>query len=277
MLTSFIISIREFLEAFLIIGVFFGINKRLNLKKEKEIFLAVFLGILICLILPILTFYFSHQASKILTEKNTELLEGYLMIFSGFFLTYVVFSLHQTIHKLTNKNILFAHKKMEKKIFDISLFLLIVFFIIREGFEIALFTASTSLFSSFTENLIGLILGFAISSVIGILTYFSYIKFSIKKIYQITEWFIIFLGGSMIINGLNEFLEIYFHQKFSNFLPIKIEFLPSSSTFLGHLLKSFFAIQKDFSFLVLIIMILYVFFIKKILLKNQNNSKNDKI
>jgi hypothetical protein len=76
---------------FLIIGVFLGIYKKLNIKREKEIVFAGLIGIIITIGLPIFVFLFSNQASRILTEKNAEILESYLMIFSGFFIAYFVF------------------------------------------------------------------------------------------------------------------------------------------------------------------------------------------
>jgi hypothetical protein len=45
MLTTLIIAFREFLEAFLIVGVFFGVSKKLNLKKEGEILFATAIGV----------------------------------------------------------------------------------------------------------------------------------------------------------------------------------------------------------------------------------------
>lgn len=272
MLSTLIISIREFLEAFLIIGIFLGITKKLNLKKTKEILLASFIGIVISLILPIITFIFANKTSTILNHRNTELLEGYLMIFSGFFLAYVIFNLHNFFNRHRSKKILLAHEKIKNNIFDLSLFLTIIFFIVREGFEIALFTATTSLFSKFIENLIGLFLGFLISSILGIFVYIGYLKFSINKIYKITEYLILILGGSFIANGLTELLEIHFDINLKNILPIKLLFLPNKDTFIGHFLKSSFALQKDYSFLILLIVISYIFTIQWIF-----KTKKDKI
>lgn len=266
MLTTFIIALREYLEAFLIIGVFLGISKKLKFRKEKEILLASFIGILISIILPLFAFYFSDLASKVLTKKNSEILEGYLLIFSGGFISYVIFSLHKTIHQVTDKNLIKAHSKMKDNLFDLSLFLLIVFFIVREGFEIALFTATTSLFSSFSQNLAGLILAFFTSLIFSLLIYASFLKISFSKIYKLTEWMILFLGAAMIVNGVNEILEGYFRLKISHFLPIKILFLPEKSTFIGHLLKNLFGIQRDFSLVSILIIFCYIFTIKKFFL-----------
>ena len=138
-----------------------GISKKLNIKREKEIVFASLIGIIISIGLPIFVFLFSQQASRILTEKNAEILESYLMIFSGFFIVYVVFSLHNFFVLNRSKTIIKSHQKLQQNIFDLSLFLTI-FFVVREGFEIALFTATTSLFFKFIENLFGLILGFSL-------------------------------------------------------------------------------------------------------------------
>src|SRR3989344_1654331 len=190
MLTTLVISLREFLEVFLIIGVF--------------------LGIAISFMLPITTFLLGDKARAVLSEKNAELLEGYLMIFSGFFIAYVIFSLHNFFALKRSKHIISAHQKLQKNIFDISLFLTIVFFIIREGFEIALFTATTSLFTKFLENLAGLFIGFTISSVLGVLTFLAYLKFPISKVFKITEYLIVILGASFVKNGFTELFEVYF-------------------------------------------------------------------
>ncbi|MEK7177367.1 MAG: FTR1 family protein, partial [Patescibacteria group bacterium] len=176
-MTTAVISFREFLEAFLIIGVFLGISKKLNLKKELEIGLAAAIGVIFSLLLATGTYFFANQVHGILTEKNAELLEGYLMIFSGVFIAYVVFSLHNVIHKSRAGTLIKAHQKLQERVFDFSLFSTIAFLVVREGFEIALFTASTSLFSVFIQNFIGLMLGFISASILGIMTFFAYVKF----------------------------------------------------------------------------------------------------
>jgi high-affinity iron transporter len=146
MITGALIAFREFLEAFLIVGVFLGISKKLNLKREKEIILAASVGILFSFILSIITYFFGDSARHVLTEERADMLESYLLIFSGVFIAYVMLSLHTTINRGRGKVLLSAHSKLKANTFDLSLFLTIVFLVIREGFEIVLFTA-TNLFS----------------------------------------------------------------------------------------------------------------------------------
>lgn len=258
MLTTLIISLREFLEVFLIIGVFLGISQKLKLKRGKEIMIASLVGVAISLILPSLVFIVGERAQLVFNERNAELVEGYLMIFSGFFIAYVVFSLHKFFVLKRSSAIIKAHQKLQTNVFDLSLFFMIVFFVIREGFEIALFTATTSLFSKFMENMIGLLSGFVISSTIGIATFFAYIRFPISRVFKITEYLIVILGASFVKNGLNELLEIYFDFHLSRVVPLKLSFLPAKSTFFGHMFKNVFGLEQSFSLAKLSIMAIYI-------------------
>src|SRR5690348_13656149 len=140
MFTTLVIAFREFLEVFLIIGLFLGVSRKLNLKKELEIVLAGTNGIFISLLLITITYIFGDYARAVLTEKNADALKSYLLIFSRLIIVYVVFSLHKTMNKNHREKIVKTQEQMAQKVFDISLFLTIVFLVIREGFEIALFT-----------------------------------------------------------------------------------------------------------------------------------------
>ena len=270
MITTAVISFREFLEAFLIIGVFLGISRKLNLKKEFEIGLAAVIGIVFSLLLATGTYLFGNQVRGILTEKNAELLESYLMIFSGLFLAYVIFSLHNVLRHSRAGTLIKAHQKLQENAFDISLFFTIVFLVIREGFEIALFTASTSLFSVFIQNFIGLMLGFVSASILGIMTFFAYIKFSIGKVFKITEYMIIILGASLVQNGVTKLLKHGFNIDLSRILSLPLNFLPDKSSLIGHMMKSFIGLDREFSLAKLAIMVGYILIIYLIFLKKNN-------
>ena len=272
MIATGVIAFREFLEAFLIVGVFLGISRKLRLKKELEIVCASILGIFLSFLLASITYFFGDSARSVLTERNADFLESYLMIFSGLFIAYVIFSLHDVLNKSRNGTLMKAQSKLQKNVFDISLFFTIVFLVIREGFEIALFTASTSLFSTFIQNMYGLSLGFAAAILLGATTFFAFIKFSIKKIFRATEYLIIILGASLVQNGVTTLFESHFDIHLSNILSIPLNFLPDKESVAGHMLKSFFGIDREFSFVKLFIMLLYIGIIYLIFLKKKRNA-----
>lgn len=269
MFTTAIIAFREFLEAFLIVGVFLGVSRKLQLKKELEIGLAAAIGIILSLTLSTGVYLFGDRARDVLTEKNADFLESYLLIFSGIFIAYVVFSLHKTMNKHRGEHLLQAKEKMQINSFDISLFFTIVFLVLREGFEVALFTASTSLFSVFMQNFIGLICGFAAATVLGITTFFAYIKFPVSKVFKATEYMIILLGASLVQTGITTMLETHFNISLSDMLSFNLHFLPAEDTFLGHILQGFFGIDQGFSGVRLAIMVVYISIIYVIFLKQK--------
>lgn len=258
MLATFLISLREYLEVFLIIGVFLGISKKLGLGRGKEIFIASAIGISVSFLLPVLTFMAGDRARLFINEESAEAVEGYLMVFSGIFLAYVVLSLHNYFRLARSKAILQAHQKLKSNIFDISLFLTIIFFICREGFEIALFTATTSLFDDFSQNMLGLLAGFAVAGVGGLLTTFAYIKLPIGRVFKVTEYAIILLGAAFVKNGLTELLEVHFDFNLKYVIPLTMSFLPAKETVVGGFLKTFTGIEQNFSVAKLGVMLCYL-------------------
>lgn len=274
MITTLIIAFREFLEAFLIIGVFLGISRKLKLKKEKEIWLAASIGVILSLILSASVYLFGDKAKNVFTEENAELLESYLLIFSGFFIAYVIFSLHNILQRSREEKLIKAHQQLQKNAFDISLFFTIVFLVLREGFEIALFTASVSLFSDFIQNFIGLILGFVAAAIFGILTLAAYVKFPAGKIFKATEYMIILLGASLTQQGITELAEKYLDLNLSRILSFHLQFLPNKDTFAGHILQGFFGIDQNFSLARLAVMSIYVVLIYLLFIKQKKKEKS---
>lgn len=268
MFATFLIAFREFLEAFLIIGVFLGISKKLNLKREKEICLASFVGFVFILLITSGTYLFGGMAHGILTEENADYLESYLLIFSGFFISYVVFSLHDLLGSNREKQMTNVHKRFKGNVFDFSLFLTIVFLVAREGFEIALFTASVSLFSEFIQNIYGMLFGFSIAGILSLLTYFAFVRLPVSKIFRITEYLIILLGAALVQTGITKLFETRFHILLSSMFPFHLKFLPGEDSLAGHILQGFFGIDQQFSAVRLGIMLVYIgiiysFFMRK--------------
>lgn len=258
MFTTAVIGFKEFLEAFLIVGIFLGVSQKLHLKKEKEILLATIVGMTLAILLNIGVFLLGDHTHSMVTEKNADAIESYLQIFSGLFLVYVVFSLHQRMNQNRKEMLAKAKEKIQKEIFDISLFVLIIFLVVREGFEIALFTASISLFSVFFQNLLGLLLGFFGAAIIGCSTFFAYTKFSISKIYKATEYMIILLGASLFQTGITKFLDTHFMFSLSNWGSFHLSFIPDEDSFIGGFLQGFFGIDNEFSLARLAIMAFYI-------------------
>lgn len=258
MLTTAIIAFREFFEVFLIVGVFLGISKNLHLKKEFQIILAALIGIAISLLGASGVYLFGDHARAIFTETNADFLESYLLIFSGLFIAYVVFSLHGMMNKNRAQELNKTENYLKDEAFKVSLFFTIIFLVLREGFEIALFTASVSLFSAFLQNFIGLIVGFAAASIFGMLTYLAYTRLPVAKVFRATEYMVIILGASLTQNGITKLFETHFAIRLSDIFSFHLQFLPSADSFAGHFLQGIFGVDQKFSLARLGVMLAYV-------------------
>lgn len=261
MFATAIIAFREYLEAFLIVGVFLGISAKLRLNKAWEISLAACAGVMLSLVFIVGTYILGNYAQRILTEKNADVLESYLLIFSGLFISYVTFSLHGLLHKGRGGVLLAAHKKLKERTFDISLFITIVFVVLREGFEVALFTSSVSLFSAFTQNVTGLVLGVCAAIAVGTVTTVTYIRLPIYAVWKWTEYAIVILGASLIQLGLTSLIASFTPLALSRIVPFHLTFLPSTDSLAGHMLQGFLGIDREFSLGRLSIMLLYILII----------------
>jgi len=268
MLTTSIIAFREFFEAFLIVGMFLGLSRSLNLRKETEILLASGLGVALSMLGATGVYVFGDHARAIFTEQKADFLESYLLIFSGLFIAYVSFSLHGILSKKQLQKVQETKKFLQQEALNISLFLTILFLVVREGFEIALFTSSVSLFSAFMQNFIGLIVGFSVASAFGLLAYLAYTRFPLAKVFKATEYLIILLGAALTQNGITKLFETHFAIRLSDIGSLHLQFLPGEDSLAGHVLQGIVGVDSEFSLARLAIMLayaalVYVLFIKK--------------
>lgn len=256
-MTIALIAFREFFEAFIIVGVFWGISQTMQLKKEIEICIATGTGILLSLAVSVITFFLGEKARGILNEENAETLSALLMIASGIFIAYVAVSLHNNIQQHRSKKLMDTKEKMNNLFFKSPLFVTIMILVIREGFEIALFSASTSLFSTFLSNIGGLLIGFMMASFFGLVAFFIYIQFPIQKVFKSTECVMIFFGSVFVQNGITKLAHEVFHFNLNSVFPLRLDLLPSDDSVFGDMIHSIFGIEREFSFFRLAIMTIY--------------------
>lgn len=268
MLTAALIAFREFFEVFLVVGVFLGISRKLKTGMEFGIVAASIAGILVSFLLAIAVFVYGGRVGVFFREDNAELFENLVLVFSGFFLAYAITSLHNFLRKGRGVNIAAAHRQIRNHSFDLPLFFTIFLLVIREGFEIALFTASASLVTDFVQNLTGLIVGFVSAGLVGWLVFLVSNKVRAGSVLKLTEYAIILLGASFVQNGVGGLLEYFFNLDLSGILALPLSFLPAKDTVAGHLVATFTGVDREFSIARLVIMVLYItviyrFFLKK--------------
>ena|SRR5260221_8912948 len=218
MLPVFIVAFREFFEAFLSIGVLLGISKKFNLQRTKGIAGGAIVGFIVVFILATVVFGADSSILKYLPKDSFDLIEGWLFTLSGIFVAYAVFTLHKIWTHYSQEEV----KEIESKVknYKASYWLLpfsAFLFVFKEGSEGIFFNATNGIFYTFSQDLTGFGLGFLTAMICGFIIRKFLTFVSLKRIFRITEVFIIFVGVDAITEGLETLATYYFHVDISNY------------------------------------------------------------
>tara|TARA_B100000579_G_scaffold139603_1_gene113470 strand:+ start:521 stop:1435 length:915 start_codon:yes stop_codon:yes gene_type:complete len=205
---EFIIIFRECLEAGLIVGIIYTYINFNNIKGQKRnIWLGV-LGGIIASILVGCVFFFLGGTIPAAYEK---LFEGISMYITAGFLFYVIFWLSK---KVSSKKVIESSVQQSiSKNESWGLFLLILFAILREGFEIIIL-----LFNDIKNgelNFLGVSLGFLLAVFLIYLIFATGKKIPIRTFFASTTLLLVFIAAGLIAYGTHE-VETYLYK--SNYI-----------------------------------------------------------
>jgi len=196
-MAELIIMFREVLEASLIIGILYTYLKKSNNEDSIKMLwsgvgAAVFISIIASVLFQIIAGGFEGNASKIF--------EGIVMIVASIVLTTMIIWMAQ------NKNISEDLKnKAEESLssgLKYGIFTLAFVAVFREGVEIILFLYAIgikdgiSVIPSIIGSLLGLFAGYAI--------FIQGVKIPLKKFFNVTSVFLIFVAAGMLTYGVHE-------------------------------------------------------------------------
>jgi FTR1 family protein len=218
MLPVFIIAFREFLEAFLSVGVLLGISSKFHLHRTKGILGGSVVGFIVVFILATVVFGADSTFLKHIPKDSFDLIEGWLFTLSSIFVAYAVFSLHKILAHYSQEEV----KEIESKInhYKASYWLLpftAFLFVFKEGCEGIFFNVTNGIFYTFNQDLTGFGLAFIVALLCGLIIQKFLALVSLKRIFRITEVFIIFVGVDAITEGLETLATYYFHVDISDY------------------------------------------------------------
>jgi len=195
---EFIIIFRECLEAGLIVGViytFLHVNKIEG--QKRNLWLGVLGGIVASVLVGCLFFFLGET---IMPPEYETLFEGISMYITALFLFYVIFWLSK---KVSNKYLI--QKSVQKSISkneSWGLLILILFAILREGFEIIIL-----LFNEIKDgdlNYLGVYLGVILAIVIIYLIFALGKQVPIRQFFASTTLLLVFIAAGLVAYGTHE-------------------------------------------------------------------------
>jgi len=203
-LPSFLLSLREGLEAALIIGIVLG-----ALRKFQHTSLApiVWSGTLTAAIISAIVAFFLNSLGASLEDNAEMIFEGTTMLLAASILTWMVFWMHRQSRYIKGEleaGVRQATLQTGKK----ALFVLALVAVLREGIELALFLTAATLTSSAQQTMIGALLGIGTAALLGWVLFASTIRLNLGKFFQITGALLILFAAGLIAHSVHEFNEL---------------------------------------------------------------------
>jgi high-affinity iron transporter len=198
MLQAFIITLREGVEAALIVGITLAYLTKIGRPQLKKTvyaaLVAAFLG----------SIGVAIAISRL--NWNEDAFEGWIMLLAAFFVVTMVIFMMKTGRKLKGE--------IEGKVGLLAgndawfgLFAFIFLMVLREGFETVLMLAGVSLNSTELLSFVGTLLGVSAAIAFGVMFVKGSVRINLQKFFRITAAIMFLVAAQLVISGLHELSE----------------------------------------------------------------------
>ncbi|HVA00114.1 MAG TPA: Fe-S-containing protein [Terriglobia bacterium] len=201
MFDSLVITLREGVEAALIVGIILGYLK----KAGREDWVRyVWWGVGTAVAVSGAAAYFLQR-----WEISEDAYEGWMMIVGAVFVASVVVWMMRASKGLK--------KEIESKISNLSIkpsrsgawgiFAFVLLMVAREGAETAIFLGAVSLRTSELMNFMGAVLGLALAIGLGVAFFKGSVKVNLRKFFSVTSLVLLVVAVQLLVSGLHELSE----------------------------------------------------------------------
>lgn len=232
MLSSYLLSLREGLEAALIIGILLGALRKMC---RQDLAPAAWTGTIAALVVSALAALGLNALDMSLQGPGEAIFEGVTMLLAAAILTWMIFWMaHQSRSLRSNleSNLQSASRNGKR-----GVFLLAFLAVLREGVELALFLTASTFTSDAVRTLGGALLGLATAVLLGILLFATTTRLNLQRFFQVTGILLVLFAAGLVAHGVHEFNEV-------GWIPAGIEHLwdvnpiLNENSTLGEMLKS---------------------------------------
>ena len=198
MLQSFIVTLREGVEAALIVGITLAYLAKIGRPELKKTVYAALVSAFLC----------SLGVAVWLTRAqwNQDIFEGWIMLVAAFFVVTMIVFMMKTGRKLKGE--------IEGKISFLAgrnawfgLFVFVFLMVLREGVETVLILSAVSLNSTELLSSLGTLLGVIAAIVFGVMFVKGSVRINLQKFFRITTAILFFVAAQLVVSGLHELSE----------------------------------------------------------------------
>src|SRR4051794_1271255 len=198
MLEAFIITLREGVEAALIVGITLAYLAKIQRPElRRSVFAALISAFVGSIGIAILL-------SR--TQWNQDIFEGWIMLIAAFFVVTMIIFMMKTGSSLKGqiegKVSLLAGKNAR-----FGLFFFVFLMVLREGVETVLILGAVSLNSTELLSFLGTLSGVIVAIVFGVMFVKGSVRINLQKFFRVTTVILFFVAAQLIISGLHELSE----------------------------------------------------------------------
>ena len=198
MIDAFIVTLREGVEAALIVGITLAYLAKINRPDlRKAVYAALAAAVA------------ASVAGAVIIARsgiNLDIFEGWIMLGAAFFVVTMVIFMMRTARALKGK--------IEQRVGTlagessrIGLFAFVFLMVLREGVETVLILSAVSLSTTELMNFIGTILGVGLAVVFGVMFVKGSVRIDLRKFFKVTTVILFFVAAQLIVAGLHELSE----------------------------------------------------------------------
>jgi high-affinity iron transporter len=199
MLQAFIITLREGVEAALIVGITLAYLAKIgrnDLRKPVYAALgAAFVG----------SIGMAIVISKL--SLNEDIFEGWVMLVAAFFVVTMVIFMMKTGRKMKGEIEGKVSGLLTGKNAWIGLFFFVFLMVLREGAETVLILAGVSLNSTELMSFLGTLLGVLAAIAFGVMFVKGTVRINLQKFFKVTTAILFLVAAQLVVAGLHELSE----------------------------------------------------------------------
>jgi len=200
MLASFLLSLREGLEAALILGIVLGV---LNKLQRRDLTGAVWLGAASAAAAALLSALALNWLGMELSGRAEQIFEGAVLLFAAAVLTWMIFWMRRSAVNLKNE----IEAKTHLALRGGGLFALAFLSVFREGIELALFLLAVRQTVSPLQTIGGAALGLFAAATLGVALFSSTRRLNLRLFFTVTNFLLIIFAAGMVGLGIHELNE----------------------------------------------------------------------
>jgi high-affinity iron transporter len=198
MLQAFIITLREGVEASLIVGIVFAYLTKIGRNDlKKTVFQALGSALAASVLAAVVVSHF---------QLNSDIVEGWVMLAAACFVASMIWFMNKTARSMKGE-IEARIVKVTGGTSRLGLFFFVFLLVLREGVETVLILSAVSLNSTELLSFTGTMLGIAVAVVFGVMFIRGSVKINLQRFFRVTSVILYFVTFQLIVSGLHELSE----------------------------------------------------------------------